>query len=50
MDRKHARLKALAMQWNTAAPALRKARYANIRRQNNAWVKNASGTGAFLFD
>jgi len=38
MDRKQARLKALAMQWKAAAPALRKARHADIRRQNNAQV------------
>jgi hypothetical protein len=29
-------LKALAMQWKAAAPALRKQRHRDIRRQNNA--------------
>ena len=38
MNPKHARQKALAMQWKAAAPALRKARHADIRRQNNARV------------
>jgi hypothetical protein len=28
--------KALAMQWKAAAPALRRARHADIRRQDNA--------------
>lgn len=32
----HAQLKALAMQWKAAAPALRKQRHRDIRRQNNA--------------
>jgi hypothetical protein len=34
----HAQQKALAMQWKAAAPALRKARHADIRRQDNARV------------
>ena len=34
----HAQQKALAMQWKAAAPALRKARHADIRRENNAQV------------
>ena len=32
----YAQQKALAMQWKAAAPALRKQRHADIRRQNNA--------------
>jgi hypothetical protein len=32
----HVQQKALAMQWKAAAPALRKARHADIRRQDNA--------------
>lgn len=38
MPLSHAQQKALAMQWKAAAPALRKARHADIRRQNNARV------------
>ena len=34
----HSQQKALALQWKAAAPALRKARHADIRRQNNARV------------
>jgi hypothetical protein len=34
----HAQQKALATQWKAAAPALRKARHADIRRQNDAEV------------
>ena len=34
----YAQQKALAMQWKAAAPRLRKARHADIRRQNNAQV------------
>jgi hypothetical protein len=33
--------KALAMQWKAAAPALRKARHADIRRQNNGLAMDA---------
>jgi hypothetical protein len=32
----HAQQKALAMQWKAAAPALRRQRHADIRRQDNA--------------
>ena len=38
MPLSHAQQKSLAMQWKAAAPALRKARHADIRRQNNARV------------
>jgi hypothetical protein len=38
MPLSHAQQKALAMQWKAAAPALRKARHADIRRENNARV------------
>jgi hypothetical protein len=41
MEPTHAQLKALAMQWKAAAPALRKARHADIRRQNNARAMDA---------
>jgi hypothetical protein len=34
----HAQQKAVAMQWKAAGPALRKARHADIRRQDNAAV------------
>jgi len=36
MPMTRAQQKALAMQWKAAAPALRKARHADIRRQDNA--------------
>lgn len=36
-----AQQKALAMQWKAAAPALRKARHADIRRQDNAAAMDA---------
>lgn len=38
MPLSYAQQKALAMQWKAAAPALRKARHADIRRENNAQV------------
>jgi hypothetical protein len=38
MGRIDVQYKALAMQWKAAGPALRKARHADIRRQNNAQV------------
>jgi len=38
MPLSQAQQKALAMQWKAAAPALRKARHADIRRQDNARV------------
>jgi len=37
----HAQQKALALQWKSAAPALRKARHADIRRQNNVLAMDA---------
>jgi hypothetical protein len=39
----HAQQKALAMQWKAAAPALRRARHADIRRQDNAAAIMALG-------
>jgi hypothetical protein len=39
----HAQQKALAIQWKAAAPALRKARHADIRRQDNAAAIMALG-------
>lgn len=36
-----AQQKALAMQWKAAAPALRRARHADIRRQDNAAAMDA---------
>jgi hypothetical protein len=36
MSLTYAQQKALAMQWKAAAPALRKQRHLDIRRQNNA--------------
>jgi hypothetical protein len=33
--------KALAMQWKAAAPALRKARHADIRRENSVMAMDA---------
>jgi hypothetical protein len=41
MPLSYAQQKALAMQWKAAAPALRKARHADIRRQNNALAMDA---------
>jgi hypothetical protein len=41
MEPTYAQQKALAMQWKAAAPALRKARHADIRRQNNARAMDA---------
>ncbi len=37
----YAQQKALAMQWKAAAPALRKQRHADIRRQDNAKAMDA---------
>ena len=37
----HAQQKALAMQWKAAAPALRRARHADIRRTDNAAAMDA---------
>ena len=37
----YAQQKALAMQWKAAAPALRRARHADIRRQDNAAAMDA---------
>jgi hypothetical protein len=39
----YAQQKALAMQWKAAAPALRRARHADIRRQDNAAAIAALG-------
>lgn len=36
-----AQQKALALQWKAASPALRKARHADIRRQNNVLAMDA---------
>lgn len=41
MPLSYAQQKALAMQWKAAAPALRKARHADIRRQNNVVAMDA---------
>jgi hypothetical protein len=41
MTPSHAQQKALALQWKAAAPALRKARHADIRRQNNVQAMDA---------
>jgi hypothetical protein len=38
MSLTYAQQKALAMQWKAAAPALRKQRHADIRKQNNVEV------------
>jgi hypothetical protein len=41
MSLSHIQQKALARQWKTAAPALRRARHADIRRENNAQAMDA---------
>jgi hypothetical protein len=41
MSLSHAQQKALALQWKAAAPALRKARHVDIRRQDNAAAMDA---------
>jgi hypothetical protein len=41
MPLSHAQQKALAMQWKAAAPALRKVRHADIRRENNVMAMDA---------
>ena len=41
MPLSHTQQKALAMQWKAAAPALRKARHADIRRENSVMAMDA---------